>query len=300
VRFLIVGSGAVGGYFGAKLARAGADVVFLARGAHLAAMRDRGLEVKSVRGDFTIPVKATDRATEPADVAIVAVKAYDTRTALEPCRPLLGFALTLQNGLGSIETLSGIVGREKATGGVAYVGGELVAPGRIVHETGGRLVIGEPSGPSTARMAALKDVLEKADVPCEVTENLAQAIWEKLVANAVFNVIAAAWRIELGDILTRRMRPLAERAIEELVAVAAAEGVEVREQAVEHCWKFCETYPEFKTSTQQDVARGKPTEWEVLSAELIRRGERLGVATPTHTIMLEKLRATISASQSRA
>ena len=294
MRFVIVGAGAVGGYFGAKLARAGADVFFLARGANLQALREHGFEVKSIRGDFTVRVHASDRASDAvkADVLVVSVKAYDTRAAVEPCAAILapdGVALTLQNGLGSIEALSPIVGNGRVIGGVAYVGAELVAPGRLTHETGGRIVIGEPSAAATTRLSRLREAFEAADVPCETTADLPQATWEKLVANAVFNVIAAAWGIELGDILTRKFRPLAENAIAELVEVAAAEGATIRPVALDHCWSFCEKYPTFKTSTQQDLARGKPTEWDVLSGELVRRAARHGIRVPTLEALQTKL-----------
>jgi 2-dehydropantoate 2-reductase len=294
VRFVILGAGAVGGYFGAKLARSGADVFFLARGANLAALRERGFAVTSIRGDFSVAVRAGDLPEEAgrADVLVVTVKAYDTLGAVEPCRRLLapdGAVLTLQNGLGNLETLSSIFGADRVIGGVAYVGAELAAPGRITHETGGRIVIGEPSGAATPRLARIRDAFEAADVPCETTADLPQAIWEKLVANAVFNVIAAAWNIELGEILKRKIRPLAENAITELVDVAAAEGATVRPVAIEHCWTFCEKYPTFKTSTQQDLARGKPTEWDVLSGELVRRAAKHGIRVPTLEALQSKL-----------
>ena len=290
MRFVIVGAGAVGGYFGAKLARAGVDVFFLARGANLEALRSRGFSVKSIRGDFDVRVQAGDRAPE-GDVLVVAVKAYDTASALSSCTLAAdGVALTLQNGLGSVETLGAIVGAKRTIGGVAYVGAELVAPGRIVHDTGRRIVIGEPDGASTPRLAAIRDAFDRADIPCELTADLRQAIWEKLVANSVFNVMAAAWGIDLGNILARKYRHVAEKAIDELVEVAAADGVTVRAEAIDHCWRFCEKYPTFKTSTQQDIARGRPTEWEALSAELIRVAGRRGVAVPTHEMMLDKLK----------
>ncbi len=290
MRFVIVGAGAVGGYFGAKLARAGADIFFLARGANLEALRERGFTVKSARGDFDVRVQAGDRAPT-ADVLVVAVKAYDTKAAVEPCALAPdGVALTLQNGLGSVEALGALVGAGRVLGGVAYVGSELAAPGRIVHDTGGRIVIGEPGGAITPRLETIRDAFVRADVPCELTTDLRQAIWEKLVANSVFNVMAAAWGIELGDILARKFRHVAEKAIAELVEVAAADGVTVRTEAVDHCWRFCENYPTFKTSTQQDLARGKQTEWEALSAELIRIAGRHAIRVPTHEMMLDKLK----------
>lgn len=302
MRWVVLGAGAVGGYFGGRLALAGEDVFFLARGAHLDALRRTGLTVQGARGDFTVHPPAADdpTAAEWGDVLVVTVKTYDTEAAAAPCVPLLppdGVVLTLQNGLGNVEALGVLFGPDRVIGGVAYVGAEVVAPGRIVQQTGGRVVIGEIDGTETPRARRLRDAFERAQVPCEIAPNLDQAIWEKLVANAVFNVIASAFDCQLGDILWGEKRLLADRAIAELLAIARARHIEVRPKAVEACFAFCDAHPDFRTSTQQDLARGRPTEIGALSDAVIAEAHHAGVPAPTHEMLAHRLRMRTEARQ---
>lgn len=295
MRIVILGAGAVGGYFGARLAKAGEDVFLLARGAHLAAIRERGLEIAGSGGSFRVHPPAGDRPADAgrADVLLVTVKSYDTRAAAEPCLPLMGpasFAVTLQNGLGNERVLGSILGPGRVVGGVAYVGAELAAPGRIVHDSGGRIVLGEPDGSSSPRLLDLKARFDRAGAPCEIAADLRQAVWEKFVANACFNVMAAVHGCELGDLQAGTMRQMTERAIDELVAVAAARGVTVRPAAREHCWRFCADHPRYRTSTQQDLARGRATEWEALSGALLEEARLAGLPAPTHEELCRRLR----------
>jgi 2-dehydropantoate 2-reductase len=289
-RLVVLGTGAVGGYFGGRLAAAGEDVFFLARGAHLAALRERGLVCEG-RTPFSVRVAASDRAADAgrADVLLVCVKAYDTREAAEPCRAIVapdGIVVTLQNGLGNVETLSEIFGADRVVSGVARVGAEVVAPGRIAHAAGGLVILGPPS----PRVEALRGRFARAGVACEVTADIRQAIWEKLLANAVFNVIGAAHGIDLGELVDGPLRPTAERAIEELLAVARAKGIEIRPSTIDGCWDWCRRHPTFPTSTQQDVARGRRTEWEALSGALVAEARASGVAVPTHESLCALLR----------
>jgi len=288
MRFVILGAGAVGGYFGGRLAKAGEGVFLLARGAHLAAIRERGLRVE---GEFDVRVPASDRTEDagPADVLFVCVKAYDTAAAVRGCRAET--VVTLQNGLGNLEALNAIFGRERVIGGVARVGAEVCAPGVIRHVAGGHVILGEQDGRITPRLARIKAAFDRAGVGCELTADLAQAIWEKLVANAVFNVIGAAHGWALGELRTGEKRALVERAIAELLAVARAKGIAVRPSAVDDCWAYCDHHPDFPTSTQQDVDRGKPTEWQALSGALVEEARRAGVPAPTHEALCARLRA---------
>ncbi|MBI4563593.1 MAG: 2-dehydropantoate 2-reductase [Planctomycetes bacterium] len=290
MRIVIVGTGAVGGYFGARFAHAGEDVFFLARGPHLEAMQARGLRIESVNGPFTVAVKASSDPKDAgkADLLVVCVKTYDTRSACEPCRAIVRTdttVLTIQNGLGNAERLAEIFPGSLIVPGVAYVATEVVAPGVIRHDAAGRLVIG-----SSPRSEAIKAAFDRAGAACEIAETIEQAVWEKLLGNAVMNVFAAADGCELGDLLVEPRRETAEQAIDELTAVAAAQGIVVRPSARERAWRFCEQYPRFKTSTQQDVLRGRPTEVEAFNGEIIRLGRKLGVPTPTHEMLYAKLR----------
>ena len=290
MRILILGTGAVGGYFGGMLAKAGEDVFFIARGKHLDALRLRGLTIRKPDETLTIPVEASDdpRAAERADLIVVCVKTYDTDAACAPCGAIVGPStrvLTLQNGLGNRERLSKHFPPDTIFEGVAYVATEVSRPGVIQWAAAGRTVIG-PSPVS----ADLKARFDRAGAPCEIAENIEQAIWEKLVANAVFNVLATVERCSLGDLLKEPRRETAERAVDELTAVAAAHGIVVRPDARERSWKFCADHPDFPSSTQQDLAKGSPLETEALSGELVRRGRAVGVGVPTHEQLYRKLK----------
>jgi len=290
MRIVIVGAGAVGGYFGGMLARAGEDVFFIARGKHLEAMRSRGLTIEKPEGSVTFPVQASDKPGDAgkADVLIVGVKAYDTAAACAPCRGLVGpetMTLTLQNGLGNRERLSEFFPPASIVEGVAYVAAQVARPGVIQWAAAGRTIIG-PSPKS----ADLKARFDRAGAPCEIAENVEQVVWEKLVANAVFNVLATVEGCSLGDLRAEPRREIAERAVDELTAVAAAQGIVVRPSARERSWKFCEDHPDFPSSTQQDRAKGRPLETEALSGELVRRAHNVGVPVPTHELLYQRLK----------
>jgi 2-dehydropantoate 2-reductase len=291
MRIVILGAGAVGGYFGGLLARAGEDVFFIARGGHLEAIQTRGLAFENTGASYVVPVKASDdpRDAESADILIVTVKTYDTDTACPPCRRLVGpktSVFTLQNGLGGKERLSKHFPPESIYQGVAYVATEVASAGVIRWEVSGRTII-EPSPVSED----LKARFDRAGAPCEIAENIEQATWEKLVANSVFNVMATVEQCSLGDLLLEPRREMCEKAVDELTAVAAAQGIVVRPEARERSWKFCSDHPNFPSSTQQDLKKGRPLEVEALSGELVRRARKLGVPAPTHEALYERLKS---------
>jgi len=284
MRLAIIGAGAVGGYFGGMLAKAGEDVVFIARGKHLEAMRTRGLTIRKPEGSFTFPVQVSDQPVK-ADVLLICVKTYDTDAACAPWKGSGATVVTLQNGLGNRERLSRFFTPDSIVEGVAYVATEVVEPGVIEWAAAGRTIIG-----LSPISADLKARFDRAGTPCEIAENIEQAIWEKLVANAVFNVMATVERCSLGELLREPRRELCEKAVDELTAVAAAHGIVVRPDARERSWKFCTDHPEFPSSTQQDLAKGKPLESEALSGELVRRAKSVGVPAPTHEMLYRRLK----------
>ncbi|HKS16393.1 MAG TPA: 2-dehydropantoate 2-reductase [Planctomycetota bacterium] len=286
MRIVILGAGAVGGYFGGMLARAGEDVFFIARGKQLDAMRSRGLRIEKHNGSFSVPVRVSDRPRDAGrvDVILVCVKTYDTGPACDPWKGTDATVVTLQNGLGNRAVLSRYFPTESIVEGVAYVASEVTEPGIIQWAAAGRTIIG-PSKISED----LKARFDRAEAPCEISENIEQAVWEKLVANAVFNVMATVERCSLGDLLLEPRRELCERAVDELTAVAAAHGIVVRPDARERSWQFCRDHGTFPSSTQQDLAKGDPLETEALSGELVRRARAVGVPAPTHDMLYRKL-----------
>ena len=238
MRFAILGSGAVGGYHGAKLARAGHDVTFIARGAHLAAIRERGLEVRSpMLGDFTVRARAEEDTSKvgPADVVIVAVKAYDNATALPLVRPLVGpgtVVLPLQNGVDSVNDLAACIGEAPVIGGTTYIATALSAPG-VIEQTGThrRIVFGEVFGPLprlSPRVQAVHEALAAADIQSEAVGDGRVPIWEKFIFLVALAGFTGASRLPIGPLWADpQIRARFLDACREVERVARAEGVQV-------------------------------------------------------------------------
>ncbi len=275
-----MGAGAVGGYFGARLLQGGHDVLFVARGANLAALRERGLRLDRAGETATLRVRAAERP-DPADLVLFAVKSYDTDAAALLLPPA-SRVLSLQNGLGNVERLRARF--RDVIAGVAYVSAELVEPGRIVWTAGGRIIV-DPFG------ADLRAPFEACGIGCEVSEDIDRDVWEKLVGNAVCNTIATAWECELGELPEPPRRATVDSAFDEIYAVARALGIGIRPSARERSLKFCRDHPRFKTSTQQDAARGKPLEAEAHPGEIVRRARVAGVTVPTLEEIYRRLSA---------
>jgi 2-dehydropantoate 2-reductase len=291
MHFAVLGSGAVGGYYGAKLARSGQRVTFIARGAHLAAIRDRGLEIRSPLGDFTVHAEAEQDTSRVGrvDVVLYAVKTYDNPTTLPMLGPLVGdrtIVLTLQNGVDSPDEVAAIVGPDKVVAGPTYIATALGAPGRI-DQTGThrRIVFGEVFGEPprlSDRVLALRDVLAGADIQVEAVADARVAMWEKFSYLAPFAGFSGASRLPLGPIwgdeFTRRQF---EAAVAEVVAVARAEGVDIPHDMERRLQQYAESLPgTMRASLLIDLSQGKRIEVEALQGSVVRRGARAGVPTP--------------------
>ena len=291
MKIAILGSGAVGGYYGARLARAGQQVTFIARGAHLAAIRERGLTIQSPLGDFVARAAAEDRTDRvgPVDAVIVAVKAYDNATALPLLRPLIGehtIVLTLQNGVDSAADVAAIAGEHRTIGGTTYVATALESPGVIVQTgTHRRVVFGEVYGELprlSDRVERLQTVMRDADIQAEAVADGRVPIWEKFILLAALAGFAGASRLPIGplwaDAYTRARFLDACREIE---AVARAEGVPVAADVVDRIPAYAESIPgSMRASLLIDLSQGKRIEVEALQGSVVRRGERAGVPTP--------------------
>jgi 2-dehydropantoate 2-reductase len=292
MRFAILGSGAVGGYYGARLARAGHDVTFIARGAHLDAIRARGLEIRSAAlGDFTITARGEhDTARVGAvDVVLYAVKTYDNASALPLLPPLLGprtTVLTVQNGVDSAQEVAAVAGEPRTIAGSTYIATALEAPGVIV-QTGDhrRIVFGEVFGalprPSD-RVQAIHEAFTAADIQSVPVEDGRVPIWEKFVFLVALAGFTGAARLPIGpvwgDPFTRQQFLAGCREIE---AVARAEGVPVASDVVDRIIPYVEGIPgSMRSSLLIDLQAGKRIEVEALQGALIRRAARLGVPAP--------------------
>jgi len=292
MRFAILGSGAVGGYFGAKLAKTGQDVTFIARGAHLEAIRARGLEIQSAKlGDFVVraPVESDTAKVGPVDVAIVSVKAYDNATALPMLKPLIGgetVVLTLQNGVDSADEVAAIAGEPHVLGGTTYVATALEGPGLIVQTGVHRSIIfGEVFGNRgriTPRVQAIADVLEAADIQVTPVADARVPIWDKFVYLAAFAGFTGASRLAIGHIWKYpHVREMFYAASREIAAIAKAEGVAISANRFETLEEYMTNIPPTtRSSLLIDLEQGKRIEVEALQGAAVRRAARHGVPVP--------------------
>jgi len=289
LRILIVGAGGVGGYFGARLARAGLPVTLVARGAHLDAIQRSGLRVSStIEGDYTVKVEAVERPIDrpPADVILLSVKSFDTEAALTTAEPALGpetAVLSLQNGVVNVETVEARVGTARTLAGAAYVFAELIAPGVVSHRFLGRIAFGELDGRVTARAERLRAAFAGAGVPVEVSPDIRRVVWEKYLLICAQAAITAITGCPSGVVRavpeTWRLYRLL---LEELAALAAASGVGLGPDVVDRILAAASALgPDTRSSLANDLAAGRRLELEALHGYAVRLGERLGVATPT-------------------
>ena len=292
MRFAIFGSGAVGGYFGARLARAGQDVTFIARGAHLEAIRSKGLEVKSAKlGDFIVRAAADSDTARvgPVDVAVVSVKAYDNLTALPMLAPMMGpetVVLTLQNGVDSVDEVAAVVGGPRVLGGTTYVATALEAPGLIVQTGVHRSIIfGEVFGDRrriTPRVQALADVLATADIQVTPVPDARVPIWDKFVYLVAFSGFTGAARLPIGHLWKDpRARDTFYACSREVAAIAKAEGVTISANRFDTLKEYMDHIPPTtRSSLLIDLEQGKRIEVEALQGAAVRRAQKHGLPTP--------------------
>jgi 2-dehydropantoate 2-reductase len=299
MRIAVMGSGGVGGYFGGRLAAAGQDVTFIARGAHLAALRQRGLAIRSALGDATIaPAQATDDPASlgPVDLVIFTVKLYDTEAAAEAIRPLIGpetGVVTFQNGIAGTEVLSAKLGAEHVIGGVAKIAAVIAEPGVIRHTgTMAELVFGELNGSASARVAALAAALDAAGVQHTVSDDFGREIWDKMVFLSTFAGLTSLVRLPIGPIRgDPETRALLRAGLAEALAVARAGGSGLPENLADQILERIDRLPyEMKSSMLQDLEGGRRLELGWLSGAIARMGRDLGIPTPTHELIATALK----------
>lgn len=290
-----MGSGGVGAYFGGRLAQAGHDVTFVARGAHLAAIRERGLRVFSTEGDFEVsPARATDDPSTigAVDVVLLAVKTWQVAEAAPALAPLLGpgsAVLTLQNGVEAPDAVARVCGRERVLAGVCRLMSYVAEPGVIRHAgVTPRVEFGEWAGGSSPRAEALREALDGcAGVAASVSPDVAVALWEKFLFIAPFSAVGAAARKPAGA--WRRVpetRALLTAAMNEVVDLARARGVLVPREAVDRTLAFTDKLPEDATaSMQRDLLEGRPSELEAQTGAIVRLGREAGLPTPANSFL---------------
>jgi 2-dehydropantoate 2-reductase len=298
MKIAFMGAGGVGGLIGARLAEAGCDVSFVARGAHLKAMRENGLKLESQVGEVHLrDVQVTDDPARigPVDLVIFAVKLWDTEAAARAMTPLLGpetGVISLQNGVRKDEILRPIVGEKRLMGGVAYMGTAISRPG-VIHHTGTmqRVVFGEYDGRRSKRAEALLEYLRKTGIDAQLSDDVRRSIWEKFVFLVAMAAVTASIRLPIGPIRSHPLtRQLYLDALAEAAAVGRAQGVRLPPDFAEERMAFVDTLPETMTaSLQLDLERGNPLEVEWLSGSVVELGAAAGVPTPIHRVVRDIL-----------
>ena len=289
MRIVIMGTGGVGGYFGARLAHAGADVSFVARGRQLQALREGGLRVESTLGNLHLPqVQATDDPATlgSADLVLFGVKLWDTEAAAAQIRPLIGpqtAVVSLQNSVVKDDILRGVLGDAAVAGGACYIAATIAEPGLIRHTgTMQKIAVGEFDGQPSARLQRFGQACQAAGIAHEISANIRQTIWEKFVFLVGLSGVTSAARVSLGPILAQpRTRAFLRDVMLEVAAVARAEGVSIAADFVDQRIAFADTLPAAMTSSMHhDLERGNRLELPWLAGDVVARGLRLGVPTP--------------------
>jgi 2-dehydropantoate 2-reductase len=299
MRIAVFGAGGVGGYFGGRLAQAGQSVVFIARGAHLQALRERGLRVESVAGDFAVsPVEATDdpSAAGAVDVVLLGVKAWQVPEAARALAPLLrdgGFVVPLQNGVEAADQLAEVVGDARVVGGLCRIVSFVAGPGHIRHAGAvPRVEFGERQGRAGTRVAALRAAFERCPgVSVGTPPDIEVALWEKFLFIAPFSGVAAVTRMPAGMVRSvPETRRLLEAATREVLALARARGVVLGDYAVARTLAYVDGLPEDATaSMQRDILEGRPSELEAQTGTIVRLGREAGVPVPANEFIYGSL-----------
>jgi 2-dehydropantoate 2-reductase len=299
MRIGVMAAGAVGGYFGGRLAAAGHDVVFFARGRNLEALRRNGLKIESVKGDLHLPqVTATDdpKTVAPVDIVLFAVKLWDTEAAGELIRPIVGpdtRVITLQNGVDSVERLAPILGQDNVVGGMAYIASVMSAPGVVSHTSEfAQMRCGRIDGKPDARLAAFADAAKKAGVDIALTDTVDADRWKKFVFLVGLSGMTGATREPLGKILADvDTRTMFQAVMQEVVTVGRAKGVALPADFAEDRMKFAATTPfGFKASLLHDLERGNRLELDWLAGRVVALGRELGVPVPMNTAVYAVLK----------
>ncbi|MGH7825267.1 MAG: ketopantoate reductase family protein [Candidatus Binatia bacterium] len=297
MRIAIMGTGAVGGYFGAKLAAAGHRVAFIARGTHLDAMRCEGLKVKSPGGNLHI--RHSLFTSEPAaagivDLVLFCVKSYDTETCAKSLAPLMGretLVLSLQNGVDNIDLIAELWGAQRALAGVVYLGAKIAAPGVIHHSAAGRIVFGQLDDGSRESTAAAQKAFASANIPCELETNIRRTQWAKLLWNAAFCAIACLTRTTVKEIVeSESLTKLAVDCMNEVRAAARTRGIGLAAGVINDTLSFSKSLGDFKPSMLQDLESGKPLECEAFNGIVVKTLQQAGKQAPTNQIFYGALK----------
>ena len=293
MRIVVMGTGGLGGYFGGLLARSGAEVMFIARGAHLQALQNYGLSVRSVHGDFVVPVQACETAEglAPADLVLFCVKTYAVEAAAALLQPVVAdhtVVLTLQNGVDTPTQLQDAFARGIVLAGVTRMGSTLAEAGVIVQQTSDRAIeFGALDPQGQGALEQVQAALEAADIPAATVHDIRKILWEKLVFISAFSGLTTLTGLLPAHLLTHvPTRQLYRDAMQETAAVAQAAGVAIDPDIVAQTLMYLDAQDDLgESSMAVDFQRGRPIEVEAINGAVVRHGQRLQIPTPVnHTI----------------
>lgn len=289
MKIVVFGAGGIGGYYGALLAQQGHQVIFVARGAHLQAMRQRGLQIKSVHGDLTIfPVQATDAPAEigAAELILFCAKAYDTESGARALAPIISpqtTVISLQNGVDAAERLGAILGAQALLGGATWISAAIESPG-VIRQVSAfrRIALGEFSGQVTPRLQAIFAALQPTGISVEITPDIRKILWTKFIFITAASSFGALTGLPVGAYrAVAPTRALIVQLMREAAAVGRAQGVALETDVVEKALGFLDAAePTIRASMQLDVAAGKQFELEAMLGVIGRKGRAAGVDTP--------------------
>ena len=298
MRFTVIGAGGVGGYYGGLLARQGHDVTFLARGAHLEAIRKDGLQIKSIHGDFTIsPAKATDELSQigPVDLVLFCVKAYDTERAAQAIKPTIGdrtLVLSLQNGVDATERIGKFVGEEHLLGGATWISSAIEAPG-VVKQVSQfrRIVFGPLDGRLTPDHHSIFEAFQQTGISVELSDDILKVLWTKFVFISAASSLGGLTRLTMGEYRdVPETRAMISRLMREVEAVARSQGVVLDADVLEKSLAFMDAAaPHIKASMQLDVEARRVFELESMIGVIGRKGREFNIPTPTADVIYSSL-----------
>lgn len=296
MKIVVVGAGAVGGYFGGRMAAAGLDVAFMCRGKTLEAVRANGIRIESVEGNAHVRPTAFD-IPDPslkADLILWAVKTHQNAEAITTAKSLVTdqtAVLCLQNGVDAMDDLAAAFGADKMIGGFASIAAEATAPAVVRHTALGRITLGELNIQGTARMIAAAGLFQKANIPHRVSDNIRRDLWGKLVWNAAFNPLSVLLQATVEELLNSLAAlSILKRAMQEVADVANEEGFSISRKLIESYLDPKGQSGEFRTSMLQDFLRHRPMEVDAISGAVVRRARRHGAPVPVNELFFDTIR----------
>ena len=296
MKILVIGAGAVGGYFGGMLVKGGEDVTFVARGKYLESLNTSGLRIRSHKGDLSLNVHAVENPEEAGkvDLILMCVKSYDTKASTLQCMRNIDnntVVLSLQNGVDNEDVIGKIVGRDRVLGGVVLIASELNERWEILHYYSGKIIMGELDGKISDRARKISDIFNKANIPCSLSRDIQKKLWEKLVWNAGFNSVSTITRSTLQEMFEcPESKVLIRLTMEEVVAVARGVGHGIDKGIIENYFREPERSREMRTSTLQDLLKSKPLEIEAINGVVVAKGKEFCIPTPYNSTLYALLK----------